>query len=174
MSDKENLVDAVYGIQPQKRIKQTPRLTVLATSNHLNHDTNEYGPSFTYVPQNPWREMPPAHLSPYPHSGSEMAYGSDYSRSPMPEAERNFHPNHLAPILNHTHSHSHSPIDSPAFSHSGSLQPTDYFSRNGHSYMQQQQMEYLQVHGHPQAYDYGSPYLADAAWDGSYSQTTNA
>jgi hypothetical protein len=174
-SDKENLSDSVYATHSQKRLKHTHRLAPLVKSTHANYDPN-YGQPFTYAPQPAWRDVPPPHLSPYPHSGSEMAFGSDYSRSPNPEAERSYHTNHLAPILNHTNSHSHSPVDSPAFPQSATLQPSDssaYYSRNGQSYMQQQQVDYLHSHGHSQNYDYGSPYLADNAWDG-FPQTAQA
>lgn len=177
VSDKENISDSVYATHSQKRVKHTHRLAALGASTHANYDTNIYGQPFTTVPQTSWRDLASAHLSPYPHSGPEMAYGSDYSRSPIPEAERSYHPNHLAPILKHAHSHSHSPADSPAFPHTATLQPSAssaFYSRNSQSYMQQQQVDYLHSHGHPQAYDYGSPYLADSAWDGSFPQTAQA
>ena len=175
--DKENVSDSVYASHSQKRIKPTHRLTALATSNLPNYDMNAYAQPFTYAPQanlSPWREMPPSHLSPYPHSGSEMGYGSDYSRSPNPEADRSYHSNHLAPIL--THSQSHSPAESPAFPPTATMQSVanSYFPRNAASYMQQQQVDYLHTHGHPQAYDYGSPYLTDGGWDGQFTSTTQA
>ena len=176
-ADKENFSDSVYAQHSQKRSKPTHRLSALATSTHTNYDTNAYSQPFIFAPQTAWRDPPPPHLSPYPHSGSELAYGSDYSRSPVPEAERSYHPNHLAPIYTSTHSHSHSPIDSPVFPQSATIQPSAssaFYSRNSQSYMQRQQTDYLQSHGHPQAYDYGSPYLSDSAWDGGFTQTAQA
>lgn len=181
--DKEN-VDVN---QPAKRYKHANRLPALVTST--NYDVN-YAPHspFTYAPQpnltNVWRE-PPSHLSPYPQSGSEMAW-SDYSRSPNPEAvvdHQARYGNHLAPILNH-HTHaSPSPIDSPAFPHSASMQQAPaqgqaqgYYPRTqaGQSYMQQQQMDYLHQHAHQTQYDYGSPYIADNSWSDSPFNTQAA
>ena len=177
MLDKENV--PMFGKQP-KLVKThlAPRLQPLATSSANYFDQQP----FTYVPSsmNSNSALVPPHLSPYP---SEFAYaGSDYGRSPNPEmgmidgrASYPTHPGHLAPLLNH--SHSHSPIDSPLFPPSSTLAPpptasaaSAFYTRpnSGGSYMQQQQIEYLSSHS--QNYDYGSPYLADNAWDAGFAQ----
>ena len=183
--DKENVATTTtsaassYSTHSQKRKKHhhnnpAPRLSALqpVTTNY-----DGYSQPFTFSPSaSAWREptSAPAHL--YSHE----AYGSDYGRSPNPDAER-YHPNHLAPILNHHHTghssahsaHSHCPIDSPAFPHSatlsnsGSAQNSSYYSRGG--YMQQQQMDYLHSHSHGHEYDYGSPYLADNGGDNAFA-----
>ena len=179
--DKENAI--AYANQQAKRIKASHShphrhagLAPLTTSN-----TNYYEQPFTYT-----AHVHPAHLSPYP---SEMYSGSEYGRSPNPDGTtlaqatttdgRPFsahpaHSTHLAPLLNH---HTHSPADSPAFPQTATLAPPSsvpsaYYARSpaGQSYMQQQQMEYLQAHGAHTHYDYGSPYLADPTWDGQYAQ----
>ena len=154
--DKENLP-----AQPlaQKRMKtqMPPRLTPLATQTN-----NFFEQPFTYAPA--------THLSPYP---SEFAY-SEYGRSPNPEMgmiDRSTYPTqqaHLAPLLN-----THSPVDSPIFPQSATLAPPSaasaFYTRNPtQSYMQQQQIDYLQSHS--QNYDYGSPYLADNPWDSGFAQ----
>ncbi|KAK1924852.1 hypothetical protein DB88DRAFT_534896 [Papiliotrema laurentii] len=185
--NKENA--SAYPAHSAKRNKSAhphgpARLAPLMTqTNYYDHQAaHPHHPTapFTYAAQ--WRDPNQAHLSPYP---SEMGYsGSDYGRSPNPEQiaaqsteVRPYpHPTHLAPLLNH----SHSPADSPGFPQTATLAPpppatsapsSGYYGRTatGQSYMQQQQMEYLQAHGH---YDYGSPYLADNAWDGQFAPPT--
>ncbi|ORX39933.1 hypothetical protein BD324DRAFT_244629 [Kockovaella imperatae] len=165
MADKENVPSVVH----QKRLKTQPlpRLAPLVAS--------QSNTSFFEQPAFYAQNVQP-YLSPYP---SEFGYaGSDYGRSPNPEMgmiDRSTypsHPGHLAPLLNH--SHTHSPVDSPAFPQSATLAPPNsasaFYTRgsNGPSYMQQQQVEYLQSHA--PGYDYGSPYLADNAWEGSFAQ----
>jgi hypothetical protein len=194
--NKENLHLSIYGQYPtsSKRSKQQhlhqpqpmqhiPRAILAPTTQH--YDTPVYGQQpFTYapVPQS-WREVSltnsGSHLSPYPHSGSEMGYGSEYSRSPNPEMEnRSYHPNHLAPILSHHHQQSHSPIPTPDPTSAGSIVTgtnNGYFNGRPGSvgYLQQQQMEYMQQHGATQGYDYGSPYLQDPAWaSGEFTQAS--
>ncbi|WWD15984.1 hypothetical protein CI109_100408 [Kwoniella shandongensis] len=178
-----------YSSHPQKRHKHSGRPQTLAIPNQAGYDTSyTNSPSpFNYAPSHlsghVWREAPAHALSPYPHSGSEVAW-SEYSRSPNPEAAdqqqqqpRAFHNNHLAPILNH--GNATSPMDSPAFGHSAAMQSSasapGYYPRSAgsHSYMQQQQMDYLHQHQHqpqPEGFNYGSPYIADQSWDQGYSQ----
>jgi hypothetical protein len=139
---------------------------------------------------------PPPHLSPYPQDvWVNSAPPTEYARSPMPEIDMHAqaqaqaqaqvamtssatqhtqaqpkYATHLAPILTTgSMNGTPSPIESPAFTSTTSAQ-SSYFPRShtGHSYMQQQQLEYLQQHQHQQpTYDYGSPYLAD--WDQTYT-----
>ena len=97
-----------------------------------------------------------------------------YAAHSHPHHQHAHGPSHLAPILNHNHAHAHSPAESPAFPQTATLQPHSaasgtYYARSpAQSYMQQQQLDYLQAHGH---YDYGSPYLAEGGtWDGQFAQ----
>jgi hypothetical protein len=179
--DKENAI--AYANQQAKRVKASHShshrhaagLAPLAASH-----TNYYDQPFTYA-----AHVHPSHLSPYP---SEVYSGSEYGRSPNPDGAtlaqastdgRPFsahpaHSTHLAPLLNHS---THSPVDSPAFPQTATLAPPSavssaYYGRSpaGQSYMQQQQMEYLQAHGAHTHYDYGSPYLADPTWEPTYAQ----
>lgn len=182
MSDVKDSM-SVFEQHQQKRVKHSHR-PVLASINSSYDNSTVYSQPFTFAPQphlSTWRDgslsAPPPHLSPYPHN-SEIWSGSEYSRSPNPEDQQRYHPNHLAPILN-----PHSPIGSPAFSPSGTLSapnsanfyPRSASAGSNHGYMQQQQMEYLAAHsqatGQTQTYDYGSPYLADQAWEGGYTGT---
>ena len=179
--DKENV--PMFAKQPKLvKTQIPPRLQPLATSSTNYFDQQP----FTYIPSNSMHNnnasaLVPPHLSPYP---SEFGYaGSDYGRSPNPEmgmidgrASYPAHPGHLAPLLNQ--SHTHSPIDSPLFPQSATLAPpptasaaSAFYTRTNQgtsSFMQQQQIEYLQSHS--QNYDYGSPYLADTPWDGGFAQ----
>ena len=190
IDNKENMPTSLpgsFGEHQQKRMKQAqppPRLTPLVTTQ-TNTQPTYFEQPFTYAPSATWQRDPstsqhtavPPYLSPYP---SEFAHGSEYGRSPNPDmggVDRTTypaHPGHLAPLLNHTHSHS--PIDSPIFPTSATLAPPPsaaaasafYTRTTPASYMQQQQMDYLQTHS--QGYDFGSPYLADNAWDGTFAQ----
>lgn len=193
---------AMYDQHTHKRVKHAPRLGALTTTAAYDNSLMPQPYAYSHIPQ--WRDSlaaPSAHLSPYPHSGSEMAWsnaGSDYSRSPNPDGDlsaaaaaaaangqvmvsssgQKYHPHHLAPILNPNHhgaasangSHAPSPVESPAFGHPASMpnSAASYYARGG-SYMQQQQMDYLQAHG-TATYDYGSPYLTDAQWETSFTQ----
>lgn len=144
-----------------------------------------------------WRDglsAPPPHLSPYPQDiWAASAASTEYARSPLPDfdpqssagatgsasASASVQPKyatHLAPILTSTSmGGTPSPLDSPAYASATSVSASQgYFPRThthtGHSYMQQQQMEYLQHHQQQQAsYDYASPYLAD--WEPTYTST---
>jgi len=179
-----------------KRVKSqhaASRLAPLTTGQ-----ANYYEQPFTYAAQWRDLNTS-THLSPYPSEMGYSAGGSEYGRSPNPETvgllptpataptvdtrpyaahphTHGAHPTHLAPILNHQHSHGHSPVDSPGFPHTATLQAHPsangtYYARSPapQSYMQQQQLEYLQAHG--QHYDYGSPYLAEGgAWDVQFAQ----
>lgn len=164
-----------YAAHAQKRMKQQPpRLAPLSTSN-VNYDP--YSAPYTYAPSpNAWRPehslaVPPAHLSPYPTEWSNP--GSEYSRSPNPEASDSRylpHNAHLAPVL--TPNSHHSSADgsvypaSAAMSQGGSQPGSAAYYGRGYL-QQQQQMDYLH-HSMPQSYDYGSPYITDAAWDSPF------
>lgn len=148
--EKENLP-----MPMSKRIKTNHAARLAPLMTHSYYETQV--PQFAYTQ---WRD-PNQHLSPYP---SELNYsGSEYARSPNPEVPSDPRYTHLAPMVNH------SPADSPGFPQTATLAPNAYYGRSAPGYMQQQQMEYLQAHGH---YDYGSPYLADNTWDGQFAQAS--
>ena len=179
--NKENVMaPSVFLAHQQKRVKHTHPHTARLAPLTATHQPNFYEQQF-YSTAPTWRDangqpsIAPPHLSPYP---SELGFsGSEYVRSPNPDYAQ--HAGHLGPLLTHSQSqHSHSPADSPAFPPTASLVPptaasasSAYYFRtpNGQSHMQQQQVEYLQAHGH--GFDYGSPYLADSGWDAGFAQT---
>lgn len=111
------------------------------------------------------------------HQGQIQAHHQIHSQPSMQQQQTKY-ATHLAPILT-TGSMNGTPspgIDSPAFTGQSTATSTQsgYFPRShtahtGHSYMQQQQIDYLQQQHHQQqaTYDYGSPYLAD--WDQTYT-----
>ncbi|KAL7424051.1 hypothetical protein Q5752_001636 [Cryptotrichosporon argae] len=135
------------------------------------------------------------------HLAGEMGWGgagggAEYGRSPVPSDDRFHHVHHLAPLLS-SHAHAHasgaaSPVDSPGLAHAphmahagshhgsgaGTPQPqpqphsAGYLGARGHpGYFQQQQLDY--IHPHEQgAYNYGTPYIAEGGWEGSFAQAS--
>lgn len=178
-SDKENALPSAstsYSAHASKRAKtqaQPPRLAPLTINNNPAVHYDPYPtPAYTYIPHpHTWRPdgtlgVPPPHLSPYPTDWSNP--GSDYSRSPVPEPADTYHPHitHLAPVLTPGASTGTTPDPSM---YPGSIAPTSqppsatYYTRG---YVPQP-MDYLNG-GHP-TYDYGSPYLTDAAWENPFN-----
>lgn len=159
-----------YSAHARKRAKQQPqppRLAPLNTSSIVNYDPYPT-PAFNYMP-NPhaWRpegtlSVPPPHLSPYPTDWSDS--GSHYARSPVPEDRYQGH------LITPTASHATTP-DPSVYSHSAALAPPSsqphpvYYSRG---YLPPQPVDYLHQPVHP-TYDYGSPYLTDAAWENPFN-----
>ena len=173
--DKENALTSAYASHSQKRAKVGNRLPALTTAT-ANYDYNH---PFTYAPSSghSWRENGYSAHAPSSYASGDVWGASavqEYGRSPHPDFDRNGvntpltsygHSLHLAPILNP------SPTDSPAFNQSATMS-SNYYPRThaGHSYMQQQQLEYLHQHEHTsQMYDYGSPYITDSQWDGPFA-----
>ena len=114
-------------------------------------------------------------MHPHPHAHHQIH--SQPMQQPQ-QQQQNKYATHLAPILT-TGSMNGTPspgVDSPAFGgqSTATSAQSGYFPRShtGHSYMQQQQIDYLQQQQQQQqqqqaTYDYGSPYLAD--WDQTYT-----
>lgn len=189
---------SMHSQKRMKHANRLPVLTTTSHGNYDSSYTQQSAQApFTYAPQNHlavWGRGEQM-VSPYPQ---QDMWTGDYSRSPFPGAESessrsSFHSsNHLAPLMHSAGSAVPSPTlgQGSNFGHQTQLHTQHlgsqhqaqqipqqqanqaaYYPRSaaGQTYMQQQQLDYLQQHTPDTQFNYGAPFLTDSSWENTYT-----
>lgn len=178
-----NFDPQTYQSQPPPPFTFAPQNHLLWRGEPLVSPSYPNGPPTDMWPQDTYIRSPVPGSDP---SEQQQHHHQQHQQQP----QRSYHNTHLAPMVQ-SHASGHSALPSPTIDsptnfpthphtmhthpHHQSQQQQQpqqaYYPRSaaGQSYMQQQQIEYLQQHAQESQFNYGAPYLAEATWEGTYS-----